>query len=108
MSRRALVLVVALLGAPALLLSSDSVRADRQANLFEVATGFSAKEACSCAFVVGQTDEFCQAFGQIAGLSLSVDIAVDRGAQTLTATISGINRTARYTEGAGCTLDPLP
>ena len=108
MTRRAIVLAVALIGAPALLLSSDSVRADRTANLFELAAGFSAKEACSCAFVVEQTDEYCQAFGQIAGTSLAVDVAVDRGAQTVTSTISGISRTARFAAGAGCSLDPLP
>jgi hypothetical protein len=108
MPRRALVLTVALLGAPALLLSSDSVRADREANLFEVATGFSAKEACSCAFVAGQTDDYCKAFGQVAGTSLAVDVVVDRGAQTVTSTISGVSRTARAAAGAGCTLDPLP
>jgi hypothetical protein len=108
MSRRVLVLMVALLGAPALLLSSDSARADRDANIIELATGFSAKEACSCAFVVGQTDELCQAFGQVAGLSLPIEVAVDRGAKTVTATVGDTSRTARAAEGAGCTLDGLP
>jgi len=108
MSRRALVLAVALIGAPALLLSADSARADREANLFEIGTGFSAKEACSCAFVVGQTDDFCRAFGQIAGTSLVVEVTFDRGAQTVTSTIGGVSRTARAAAGSGCTLDPLP
>jgi len=108
MTRRSLVLVVALLGAPALLLSSDSVRADRTANLFELATGFSAKEACSCAFVAGQTDEYCQVFGQIPGGAVTLDIVIDRDAQTVTSTIGGLSRTARAAASAGCTLDPLP
>jgi hypothetical protein len=108
MTRRALVLVAALLGAPALLLSSDSVRADRTANLFELATGFSAKEACSCAFVVEQTDELCREFGQIVGIALAVDIAIDRSAKTVTSSVGEIGRTARFAAGAGCVLDPLP
>jgi hypothetical protein len=108
MKRRALMLVVALLGVPALLLSGDSVRADRTANLLELATGFSAKEGCSCAFVVGQTDAHCQDFAQPPGVSFTLDITIDRDAQTVTSGLGDLSRTARFVAGVGCTLDPLP
>ena len=108
MRPRALVLLAALAAAPALLLSSDSVRADRTANVFEIATGFSARQACTCAFVIEQTDEYCQAFGQVPGEALPVDVAIDHDAKTVTSTLSGVSRTARAATGVGCTLDPLP
>lgn len=78
----------------------------KPAGLLEVLTGFSAKETCSCAFVVDQTDAYCKDFGTPAGYELTVEI--DRGAKTATSSIVGTKRVARFTEGAGCLVDPLP
>lgn len=83
----------------------DRARA-KPATQFQILTGFSAKEACSCAFVVEQTDAYCQAFGQIGGYD--VDVSIDRGASAVTSTFLGTARTARFTAGDGCKLDPLP
>jgi hypothetical protein len=89
----------------ATLLAAERVRA-REASQFEVLTGFSAKEACSCAFVVEQNDEYCVAFGQTGPVPVAV--AIDHGAKTVTSTFLGTSRTARFTEGAGCLTDALP
>jgi CubicO group peptidase (beta-lactamase class C family) len=67
-------------------------------------TGFSAKETCSCAFVVGQTDDYCKAFGQQQGFNLV--ITIDHSAQKITSTYQTLARTASAKAGAGCTLDP--
>ena len=78
----------------------------RGANVFQDLAGFSAKETCSCVFVAGQTDDYCRAFGQIQGYK--VDVAIDHGANLVTATYSPtVVRTARFVDGAGCTLDPI-
>jgi hypothetical protein len=75
------------------------------ATIFQLAAGFAAKESCSCAFVVGQTDKYCIAFGQQA--PLTIDISIDHTAKMTTATAGADVRTAHY--GAnGCTLDPSP
>jgi hypothetical protein len=66
-------------------------------------TGFSAKETCSCAFVVGQTDDYCKAFGQQKGFNIT--ITIDHTAQKITSTYQGLARTASAKQGAGCTLD---
>jgi hypothetical protein len=77
------------------------------ASLAELLMGFSAKETCSCVFVVGQTDAYCQAFGQQAGYS--VTLTIDHQAKTVTADVQiGETRTARVTTGGGCMLDALP
>jgi hypothetical protein len=68
-----------------------------------ILTGFSAKETCSCAFVVGQTDEYCKAFGQQQGFNIVIDI--DHNAQKITSTYQTLARTASNKPGAGCTLD---
>jgi len=78
----------------------------KDANTFQILTGFSSKEACSCAFVVEQSDEYCTAFGRIGGYA--VEVAIDRGARSVTSSFLGTVRTSRFTEGAGCRLDPLP
>lgn len=88
-----------------LLASSDRARA-RDADLFEILTGFSSKEACSCAFVVDQTDAYCQAFGKVG--SYEVVVAIDRAARTVTSSFGGVSRTSRFSEGVGCVTDPLP
>lgn len=89
----------------ATLLGATRARA-RAANQAEIVTGFSAKETCSCAYAADQTDAYCTEFGTPAGFQ--VDIAIDRKAKTAKATFLGISRTARFQEGAGCSLDPLP
>jgi CubicO group peptidase (beta-lactamase class C family) len=66
-------------------------------------TGFSAKETCSCAFVVGQTDDYCKAFGQQKGFNIT--ITIDHNAQQITSNYQGLARTASAKPGAGCTLD---
>lgn len=99
---RAAVFIIA--AACATLLGAERARA-RDANQFQVLTAFSAKEACSCAFLVGQTDDYCTAFGQIG--EFAVDVSVDRSAKTVKSTFAGTARTARFTEGAGCLTDPL-
>ena len=75
----------------------------RGADIPNLLTGFSAKETCSCAFVVGQTDTYCTAFGQQAGFK--VDITIDHTAQKVTATYVTTTRTATAKAGQGCTLD---
>lgn len=78
----------------------------KPAGLLEVLTGFSAKETCSCAFVVEQTDDYCKDFGTIEGYDVTIEI--DRTAKTVTSQVVGTKRTARASEGTGCVLDPLP
>ena len=85
--------------------SSDRARA-KEAKTFDVLTGFSSKETCSCAFVAEQTDEYCMAFGQAEGYEVTV--AIDRTAKTVTSSFNGTIRTARMKDGEGCTGDPLP
>jgi hypothetical protein len=99
------VALFAFFGSCASLLSSDRVAHARDADQFEILTGFSAKESCSCAFVVDQTDAYCQAFGKIGTYELT--IAIDRQAKTVTSSITTISRTARFTDGAGCVTDAL-
>lgn len=90
---------------PVAVLLTHSARAEAPVGLLQLLTGFSAKESCSCAFVVGQSDEYCQAFGQQPGYAAKVSI--DRAAKTVTSTFMGVSRTAKAAPGAGCTLDPL-
>lgn len=80
-------------------------RADGPATVFQLLTGYAAKEGCSCVFVVGQTDSYCTAFAQAAGLTTTVTI--DHTAQTLSASAAGTTRTARVVKGGGCQLDGL-
>ena len=99
------VLLFSLFGSCASLLASDRAQA-RPADEFEILTGFSSKESCSCAFVVEQTDAYCQAFGKVG--TYDVAVAIDRAAKTVTASFGGVSRTARFTDGAGCVTDELP
>lgn len=103
--RRPIFVAVAGLFSFAMVASAHRARA-RDANTAEVITGFSAKETCSCVFVVDQTDAYCTAFGKPPGAQVS--IAIDRTAKTVTSTASGISRTARMQAGEGCTVDALP
>ena len=74
------------------------------ADLVQLLMGFSAKESCSCAFVVGQTDAYCTAFGQQPGFV--VTLTFDHKAQTVTSDVGvGMTRTAHLTASGGCVLD---
>lgn len=86
-------------------LSAGRVRA-RDANQIEIVTGFGAKEACSCVFVVEQTDAYCTAFAQT-GVAVA-EITIDRKAQTVEASLAGNKRIARFTPGEGCQTEALP
>jgi len=103
--RRTTLVVVPALVALAGLVSSDRAGA-KSANIFQLLTGFSSKETCSCAFVVEQTDEYCKAFGQSAGYDVA--ITIDRTARTVTSSFGGVTRTATMKDGEGCTGDALP
>lgn len=79
------------------------------ADISHILTGFSAKETCSCAFAVGQTDAYCKTFGQQAGFEAIV-IVIDHTAKKVSATYSPptgtqVTRTATATTGQGCQLD---
>ncbi len=100
-TRAAIVVVVAVCGT---LFGVSRARA-KSANQFEVLTGFSSKEACSCAFVVEQTDDYCKALGKIGGFE--VDVSIDRAASSVTSTFVGVKRTARFKAGEGCRTEPL-
>lgn len=96
--------VLSFLGSCASLLSSDRARA-RLPDQFEMLTGFSAKETCSCAFVVEQTDDYCKSFGKLG--TYQVELTIDRSAKTVTSKFTVVSRTARFTEELGCVNDLL-
>ncbi len=73
-------------------------------SLFELASGFSAQEVCSCVFVMGRDEDFCAEWTRV-----SPDVAkfrVDHDAKTVRARALGMGRTtARYTgEKTGCVI----
>jgi len=105
MRRMTRIVGCAALLALAMLSSSDRARA-KDAKIFDVLTGFSSKETCSCAFVVEQSDEYCTAFGQAEGYD--VKLTIDRSAKTVSSTFGGVTRVARMKDGEGCLTDPLP
>src|SRR5579863_1693735 len=74
-------------------------------SIFFLLMRFSAQEACSCAFVDGQTNTYCAAYGQESGYSTTVTF--DHTAKTATAAFANASRTARATDTGGCTLDAL-
>lgn len=82
------------------LMSSHRAEAD---DIFVLLSGYGAKEGCSCVFVVEQADDYCKTFAQAS--VYPVDLTIDHTAKTVTATNSATPRVARFTEGAGCTLD---
>lgn len=66
--------------------------------------GFTAKEYCSCRFVMGQTDAYCRGYVQ-QWLPIS-EITVDEAARTVTARGTGVLRSARWlSPRQGCRLD---
>jgi hypothetical protein len=73
--------------------------------LLSLATSFAAQEGCSCRFVMGRDEPFCEEW-----IRVSPDIAtitVDEQAKTVTSTaLMGWKRTARFDPVQGCSLDP--
>lgn len=90
-----------------LLLACGGSNAHRyDTSLLHLGTGFSAKEACSCIFVIGQDAATCREI-----LRVSPDVArfkVDEEGRTVTSrALGGWRRTARYVdEQTGCVLEP--
>jgi len=75
-------------------------------SLFELASGFAAKETCSCRFVMQRDEAFCEEWVRV-----SPDVAkarVDEEAKVVTARALGMGKaTDRYVdEQLGCVLDP--
>jgi hypothetical protein len=89
--------------AVALLMPSDAAAAGPVANEFQLAAGYAAKEACSCAFVEGQTDAYCTNYG-ISPTGVEATLTIDHTAATVTAKFQTATRTATFVAGAGCTL----
>jgi hypothetical protein len=103
--RRPLLLLPLVLAIPFVMLGDGRARASGPVTAVDLLLGFSAKETCSCAFVDGQTDKYCTAFGQQEGYV--VDIAIDHTGMVVTSTLAGISRTSHATTGQGCVLDAL-
>ena len=77
-------------------------------SLFELASGFAAKETCSCRFVMKRDAAFCKEWVRV-----SPNVArpkVDEDAKTVTARSLGMGKqTARFVDDqVGCTLAPKP
>jgi hypothetical protein len=102
--RRPLVLSLLVAGL-ALSVESDAV-ADPPADLFQLAAGYAAKEACSCAFVEGRPDAFCTTYA-VTPTGVGVTVAFDHSAGTVTTTFATASRVAQYTSGTGCVLQGL-
>jgi len=74
------------------------------AGILHLASGFSAKEVCSCVFVMGRDEAFCKEWTRV-----SPDVArfkVDREAREVTASALGMGRRkARFVyDQTGCVL----
>jgi hypothetical protein len=94
---------LALLLTPIVIASHDATAAP--AGVIDLLTGFAAKESCSCAFVVGQSDAYCIKFGMQSAFAAT--ITIDHTAKTVSASAVGLTRTAHL--GAnGCLLDLTP
>ena len=67
--------------------------------------GFTAKEHCSCRFVMGQDDAYCRGYSrQYVPIG---ELAVDEAARRVTARGTGVTRTARWlSPREGCRLEP--
>jgi CubicO group peptidase (beta-lactamase class C family) len=76
------------------------------ADEFQLATGYAAKESCSCVFVEGQSDASCTAYG-VGPTGVAVTLVIDHGASSVTATYKTATRVAMFATGAGCTLGGL-
>ncbi len=75
-------------------------------SLFELASGFSAKQVCSCVFVSGRDPQFCKEWTRV-----SPNVArfkIDEEAMTVTSRALGMGKqVAHYHgDGLGCTLEP--
>ena len=75
------------------------------ASLFELATAYSAKEVCSCVFVLGRDEDFCREVTRVS--PDVVTFRVDREAQRVTSRALLFWRAQASYRGAreGCALD---
>ncbi len=79
---------------------------DPIANEVQLAAGYAAKEACSCVFVEGQSDDACTQYG-VGPTGSSVTLTIDHTASTVTAKFAASTRVATFTAGQGCVLGGL-
>lgn len=83
-------------------------RWDAVADIPNLPSSFEAKEMCSCLFVEGHEQEFCERFVQQSTLP-SDSRVIDREARTVTVEALWITHRARYvSERFGCVLDTEP
>lgn len=70
-----------------------------------IATGFSAKQLCSCVFVAERSLESCKGDA----LSDLSRLTFEQGEDSVTASVLGglVSNTARYQSGLGCALEVL-
>lgn len=70
-----------------------------------VLPGFTAKEHCSCRFVMGQGEPYCERYSR-QWLPIS-ERSVDEAARRVTVRATGVTRSARWIgEREGCLLEP--
>jgi hypothetical protein len=86
--------------------ASGVASAGSVANEFQLATGYAAKEACSCVFVAQQSDAYCTNYG-VSPTGVAVTLVIDHTASTVTASFSSTSRVATFTSGKGCVLAGL-
>lgn len=68
--------------------------------------GSSAKETCSCVFVLKQDDERCKDYSRLIGPTQVVAFQIDHDAHTVVAMLAGWRSTARFLgQEQGCVLD---
>jgi hypothetical protein len=92
------------LGALGLLLVGIVLAWPRLAAFPGILPGFSAKEYCSCRFVMGQSDAYCRGYVR-QWLPIS-ELTVDEAARTVAARGTGVLRSARWlSPRQGCRLD---
>ena len=72
------------------------------ASLLELAAAFAAKEACSCVFVTGRSEEDCRAWTRVSPAVARFQVDIE--AREVRATALGMQRTvARYVDAqTGC------
>lgn len=69
-----------------------------------ISPAYLAKERCSCRFVVGQSEAYCENYASSSVPLVSVD--VDQAAKRVEASVLGFTRVARYmSQRDGCRLD---
>jgi CubicO group peptidase (beta-lactamase class C family) len=79
---------------------------DEDMGLLGIATGYGAKMACSCAFVMGRDEDFCEDW--VKASPDIVKVRFDHDAKTVTARALGMKATTASWGGKreGCSLEP--